>query len=539
MANPQFTNKKYLRIAEESTPGIAGDINASVAIELEDLSVTKMKTTEVQRKTIKPYFGSNAKIITQTEAQVTLSFALAVGGNADGVPVAGTVPQYDMLLQSCNMSSIVTSSDTTGTAQGGSLNTIILASGASATDDAYSGHAIYVQVAAGTAQAPGSTDKNIIKLASGASAVDDYYNGYFCRVKHFAGTIVDTAGSDSTNTIIYLPSGTVGSSSLLGMDIEITTGSAQAEVKRIKAYNTTTKRAVLDSALATAPDNTSTFVVSQSKLVSAYNGTTKVATLASNLGVVTTTSTTYELAELRHIQDYDGTSKTAIVYPALTKAATNSVTYIVGKSVEYYPNSNTNTQKSYTIWYNEDGALHQFVYAKGTVSFDFTSGQIPMAKAVLTGLIENYDVDTIPTVDLAAWVKPLPVNYANTKTIVIHGFDQAVLDKISFDLGNTVIHRNMPNADRVLITGREAKGQVTFETVLKTDYDFYAAVENADVAKVMFMHGPVGQQVGFYCPSVQLSNPSDSDKDGIAMMQLDMTLPALNGGNNEMVLILQ
>ncbi len=539
MSNPLFSNKQAIKIAEETTSGVPANFADAIAIELEDLTVDKMKTTEITRNTIKPYFGGNKKIITANEGMITLKFALAVGGNAQGISVPGTLPQYDMLLQACNLSSVVTSSEVTGTAQDGDLNSIVLAAESSAQDDAYAGHAIYVQVSGGTAQDPASSNKNIIKLSSEARPTDNYFNGFFCRVKHFAGTIVDTASSNSTKAYIYLPASTVGIKNLTGCDIEIKTGENQAEIKRIKSYEIASKRALLDSQLATIPSNTSTFVISESKLVTGYDGTTKVATLASNLKFVTTTSTTYELAEMRHIQDYDGATKTAVVYPKLTKEANDTMTYIIGKSVEYYPNSNTDTQKSYTIWYFQDGALHQFSYAKGTVTFDFTSGQIPMAQVVLTGLIEDYDVADLPAIDLAAWVNPLPVNYGNTKTLVIHSFDEGVMEKITFDLGNKVIHRNMPNADRVLITGREAKGQVAIEAVLKTDYDFYAAIENADINKLLFMHGPIGQQVGVYSPSMQLSNPSSSDKDGIAMLTMDMTLPAINGGNNEFVLILQ
>lgn len=534
MTDTRLVAKRVLIVKEETTAGVDSVPTSANCVYAESLNVKKLNVKTIDRKQIKPFMGSDAKVVASYDAQIDFDIALAIGGTADGVPSPGTTPAYDAILRGCGMAKIVSASAVSGTAQGGTLNTIQLASGASSTDDAYSGLSILATIASGTAQAPGSSALNIIKLAAGASATDDDYNGLLLRVEFFGSSIVSAGQTVSTKQKVYLPEGVSGN--VQGCDIEITTGSV-VEKRRITNYHTGTRLATLSSLVSVLPTSSSTFIVLQSKKVLDYDGTTKIATLAGSLKFVTAATTHYAITDHRLVIGYDGASKIATVTPPFETAPTSSATYTINPYVKYYPVSTGHI--SNTIYYYEDGALHSFTYARGKVSFEVSSGALLMAKFSYMGLVERYEDAAFPTYDLSPWVDPLPVNYANTKSLIINGYAETVMDKISLDLGNELVHLDCPGTDMIFIKDRAAKGSVTIWSPLQSEIDFYAAVKDATARTLAFTHGPIGNQISFFCKNVQLLNPSDSEKDGIQMLTLELNIMPYGTGNNEIAMILQ
>lgn len=183
--------------------------------------------------------------------------------------------------------------------------------------------------------------------------------------------------------------------------------------------------------------------------------------------------------------------------------------------------------------------VHSFTYAKGKVAFEVSSGNLLMAKFSYMGLVQRYEDAAFPTYDLAPWVDPLPVNYANTRSLIINGYADTVMDKIAIDLGNELVHLDCPGTDRIFIKDRAAKGSVTIWSPLQSEIDFYAAVKTGTTSTLAFTHGPIGNQISFFCKTVQLLNPSDSEKDGIQMLTLELNIMPYGTGNNELAVILQ
>lgn len=607
MTDPRFTSKRFLIVKPETTPGLDSLPTAANGVYAETLTVKPLNTKTIDRNPIRPFMGGNVKIVSSFDAQIDIEIALAIGGDANGVPTPGVVPAYDALTRGCGMARTTSANAVTGTTQGGTKNLLKLAAGASSTDDIYAGLSVRIGVASGTAQAPGSADKSLVKLAatdaehtgtlqagsttsvlnfaasasaedgfyvgmtvvvaaessvisayngatkaatlttplSGAPGlvaytvqhVDDYYVGMSARVDHFAGTIVSAGYSVSGVNDIYLPLSVVGANNLQGCDIEITTGAAAPEIRRISVYDVNTRRATLQSPIGTAPTNASTFVVSEQREVIAYNGTTRVLTLKSPLKFVTTAATLYAITVDRLITEYNGTTKVAAITPPLTRTPTAATTYRMNPFVKYNPV--TEGHISNTFYYYEDGALHSFTYAKGNGSFEFGSQALPMAKLSYTGLVERYEDAAFPSFDLSAWVDPLPVNYENTQNLCLHGWAGLAADKISVDLGNEVVHTDMPGAKRVSIKDRKAKGSLSMEAPKPSEFDVYNAVRNMITGPLLFTHGPMGNQLALFMKNVQLLNPSTSDKDGVVMQTVELNIPPYGTGNNEVVLILQ
>ncbi len=604
---PRLESKQFILVQPESTPGLAGALETATGLYVETLKVEPLKAKTVDRNPIRPFMGGNVKVVVSFDAQIDIDIAIAIGGDTEGVPTPGAIPAYDPLVRGCGMARTVSATAISGTAQGGTLNLLKLAAGASATDDAYAGLSTRVTFASGTAQAPGSADKALVKLAatdaehsdtlqagSTASAlnfaasaseeddyyvgmtvvvagessvisayvgatkiatlttplagapglvaytvqhVDDYYVGMQARVEHFAGTIVSAGFSVSTVEEIYLPLGVVGANNVQGCDIEITTGAAAPELRKIVLYDVGTGRAILQTPIGTAPTNASTFVVSEQRDVIACNGTTRLLTLKSPLKFATTAATLYTLTVDRLIYAYNGSTKNASITPALPRRPTATTTYRIGAYVKYAPVSDNHL--SNTFYYFDDGALHSFTYARGNISWDYSSAAIGLMKCSYQGLVDRYEDAAFPAFDLKAWVEPLPVNYANTKHLILLGYQDAVANKISIDMGNELVHSNDIGDESVYIKDRKAKGSIMIRSPLQSEFDIYSAVRNAVTGPLLFTHGPIGNQAAMFMKNVQLLNPSRSEKDGIKQTTLELNVPPHSSGNNEVVFILQ
>jgi hypothetical protein len=468
--------------------------------------------------------------------------------NGQTKPIGDYVGATRTVLLGQNLSSapVITQYQVQATAgdlqQGSTKTSLILESAADATDDFYNGKNIVVngETKAITDYVGATRTATISALTAFPTKPysvlknDDYHVGDKATITHFSGDVQSDVTHTSTVSVVYLPDTVVGD--VKGLAIFVSDGLGGGDIRTISSYVVADRKAVLSSALSFSPVG-KTFTITETKEVIAYNGLTRVHTLKSALRFVTAAGTPYKISEQRLIVNYNGTTKTASVSPALRKAPQAGALYTINPYIKYSPSSAVG--KSLTFYYYEDDVLYKFVYGRGTVSFDFTNGQLAMAKVVMTGIPLEISEESRPAINTDNWVKPLPVNYANTQNLVLHGFEDAVMDKISFDLGNKVIYRNMPGKEAVFITDREVKGQVTIEAVRPSDYDFYADVSNSAIDFVAFTHGPIGNQIAVYCPTTQFSNPSDSDKDGIVMTQFDMTMPALGLGNNEINIILQ
>jgi hypothetical protein len=106
----------------------------------------------------------------------------------------------------------------------------------------------------------------------------------------------------------------------------------------------------------------------------------------------------------------------------------------VPTQVEYNPVSGGFEAGS--IYYNLDGVRHILLGARGTVTVPFVPSQIPRYRFRILGLKGTIADAALPTVDLTAFIKPVPVNKANT-TMALHGWT-AIAESLELQLGNVV-----------------------------------------------------------------------------------------------------
>lgn len=519
-------DKTVILIAAQSAVNVAADIANAVPLAIKNnFSVTPAKANTVKSDTIQPWMGNGRTAVSYMDSNFDVEIELATAGVAGdpvngGIPSPGTVPSYDGLLLMGLMSRKTLATAITGTLQDGTKTEVTLAAGASAIDDFYTGMPFYFERSSGSTQASGSTAKNIVKLKVASSATDDFYKDFALTVVHLEGTVYET-GVTSTVTAAYLP--IPKTTNLVGLFVEVTTG-AVVETRKITKqikYDATHSKVWFDTKLTTDPTGTSTYKIKETQLISAYNGTTKVATTARFYRFAPSASgLAYQISEYRVGGYYDGTSKKLSLDVPLTQDADNATTYIVGANVTYYPNSNTGAnQANYTIWYVQDRQWHVMINCKANQVFNFDNAKFPSLKVTGMGVLLDYYVDDMPTVSFDDVVKALPVNFANTTNLSIHGFAAPVMSAFNVDCGCNVIHRNMPNADNIMITKREPKSSMTFDKELSDNFDDILAITEASSGSVSLKHGVPGNQLIIYMPSVQITEMSPGDDNGIVTGQ--------------------
>lgn len=135
MAEAILRAKKKILLSKIETI-YADDPNPSVganAVMVKNIDITPMEIEAQARDNIKPYFGNDEDVTAVAYAKVSFEVELTGSGTA------GTVPPIGQLLRGVGMAETVLAAAVTGTATSGSLSKVVLAAGASATNNAYAG----------------------------------------------------------------------------------------------------------------------------------------------------------------------------------------------------------------------------------------------------------------------------------------------------------------------------------------------------------------------------------------------------------------
>lgn len=225
-----------------------------------------------------------------------------------------------------------------------------------------------------------------------------------------------------------------------------------------------------------------------------------------------------------------GTAGTAPAYGPLLRACGLSETISVGTKVDYKPVSTG--YESATIYFNIDGVQHKMTGCRGTVEFDMTAKQIPFMKFTFVGLYNGPTDTALPTPTYTGFKTPLVVNNVNTSGFSFFGYS-GVMQSLHINLNNTVNHRTLVGSDYVQITDRQANGSTVFEAPAIATLDvFTQAIGNTNGA-LAITHGTVsGYKVQFASSTVDITDPSYDDSEGVNMINCPFTLVP-GTGNDE------
>ena len=230
----------------------------------------------------------------------------------------------------------------------------------------------------------------------------------------------------------------------------------------------------------------------------------------------------------RQITGYVGGTKVATVAPAWTTPPAASSTYSIDAGAYYAPISAT--FPSITMYFNVDGVLHRMTGARGTVSIQMEAKGIPVLRFEFTGIYNTVTDTAAPVPVYSAWQQPLAVTNVNTTPFNFHGVN-AVMSSLSLDVANAIIHRTLVGgAEAVLLTDREPSGSIVIEAESVAFRDWWTAARNITLSNLDITHGTVaGNRVQIYAGAVQVTSPNYSDMDGVAMLNMGLTVSPPTG----------
>jgi hypothetical protein len=257
----------------------------------------------------------------------------------------------------------------------------------------------------------------------------------------------------------------------------------------------------------------------------AYNGATIGITAGTNNGTA------------REIISYNGTTKIATVSKAWAGAPDATSQYSIGAMAQYAPTSAFGASTSLSLYFNLDGVRHILLGARGTVSIDLSAKALPVLKFSFTGLLGTISDSALPSVSFSGFQAPQTVSTANTTDLNLQGYTAAILEKLTFDVANSVVYRQLVGAESVLITNRKPVGSATIEAVTVATQDWWTSAKNAATGVFGIKHGlTAGNIISVVSPSMQITAPKYADSDGIAMLEFGMQFMPING-NDELIIV--
>ncbi len=286
---------------------------------------------------------------------------------------------------------------------------------------------------------------------------------------------------------------------------------------------------------------TLTAIAGTTTAIGAIGATTVTLSVGATDDIYTGMSISFNALPAQYeIIKYVALTKVATLSKPLAAAVTAASPFSISPNVIYVPNNNFGSgypSTSATIYFNVDGVRHVLLGARGTMSFDLSPKAIPKMKWKFTGLLGTItdSPQAVPSSDFTGWQTPIPVSTANSTDIHLLGYNGAAIEKLSFDIANTVTYRQTLGSESVLITDRKPSGSIALEAGLIATKDWWAAVKDSTTGAFAIKHGQTaGNIVGITCPKVQLSDPKYSDSNGVTMLDLSMALlPYGVSGNDE------
>ncbi len=241
-----------------------------------------------------------------------------------------------------------------------------------------------------------------------------------------------------------------------------------------------------------------------------------------------------------------GTAATAPAWGNLLLGCGNAETtgLLTPNRVEYLPASDS--LKTVTIYYYDDGLLHKLLGCFGSVKLSAKSGEAPKLTFDFTGLDAGVSATSNATAVLTAWKMPVAITKANVTDInlggtyatgAITGGTAYNSTGLTLDWGNDVAFAPMLTTEQVMLKDRKASGTLSLELSAAQEVTQMAAVKANTLTSVGFVVGTAtGNKIMLHLPSVQLINPKKEDFEGMRLIGFDMrVLPV--AGNDEIRIV--
>lgn len=211
-----------------------------------------------------------------------------------------------------------------------------------------------------------------------------------------------------------------------------------------------------------------------------------------------------------------------------------SETVTAGVDCTYKPVSSG--EKSLTIHFHIDGQRHVLTGCRGSVKVAVDTKKAPGLAFKFLGLWSDPASVADPTPDFSTFQTPLIVSNATTPTLDIHGYS-AVTYALDLDMGVKVIHQDVINYAGVDILDRAPSGSLKIQAPPLATKNFFTLAKSETFGPLAFEHGTTGGRiVRIDCPRVQLLKPGYGEQDGVAILNLGLSLLPTDTGNDEITI---
>ena len=241
-----------------------------------------------------------------------------------------------------------------------------------------------------------------------------------------------------------------------------------------------------------------------------------------------------------------GTAATAPAWGQLLIACAMAETtgLLTPNRVEYLPQ--TDTLKTATIYYYDDGVLHKLLGCFGNFKLSAKAGEAPKLTFDFVGLDGGVTAAANATAVLTAWKTPVAIAKANVVDItigctyaagVLTGGTAYNSNGLTLDWGNKVDFVPMLTTEQVVLSDRNVSGSIELDLTAAQEVANMASVKANTLSGMGFVIGTAtGNKIMLHMPNVQLINPKKVENTGMRLIGYDLrVLP--NAGNDETRLI--
>jgi hypothetical protein len=241
-----------------------------------------------------------------------------------------------------------------------------------------------------------------------------------------------------------------------------------------------------------------------------------------------------------------GTPATAPAWGALLLACAHAETtgLTAPNRVEYLPA--TDTLKTATIYWYDDGLLHKLLGCFGNVKLSAKSGEAPKLTFDFVGIDAGVSATPNATAVLTGWKVPLAITKANVTDIqlgctyaagALTGGTAYNSTGLTLDWGNKVDFVPMLTTEQVVLSDRAVSGSMSIELSAAQEVTQMASVKANTLTGLGFVMGTTaGNKIMLHMPSVQLINPKKEELNGLRLIGFDLrVLPV--AGNDEIRII--
>lgn len=237
-----------------------------------------------------------------------------------------------------------------------------------------------------------------------------------------------------------------------------------------------------------------------------------------------------------------GVKGTAPAWGRLLRACGFAEVVTAATRVDYTPVSTA--FESLTIHWYDDGVVHKLVGARGTASLKLSAGEIPMLSFKFVGKDGGDAVLAAPTTDLSEWRVPQVVmdsvsgmltfnaTHAPTTAPVLAAGVTYPSEGVTIDFGIQTPFNALIGGESVPITERKVTGAIKLELTAAQEIAFLNEVKSTTLTSIGMQHGTVqGDKVMVFMPSVQRTDPTKEEKNGMRMLGYKLNINPKNGND--------